>query len=97
MHYQPVISTIHCVHQVHVHHVHIRQEQAHEFVFTCECDGLLICDFEQWLLDCVRLQEVYGMSMCSVWADVWPPTVFLSLAYISAGDACQRVNKTTNK
>ncbi len=35
---------------------------------------------------------MYGMSMCSVWTDVWTPTVCLSLAYISAGDACQRVN-----
>ncbi len=43
------------------------------------------------LLDCVRLQEVYGM--CSIWADVWTPTVCLSLAYISAGDACQGNNK----
>ncbi len=42
------------------------------------------------LLDCVRQQEVYGM--CSVWAGVWTPSECLSLAYVSAGDACQGDN-----
>ncbi len=68
----------HTLCQVRVHHVHIRQEQAHEFIFTYEYDGLWTCDFQQKLLDRVRLHEVYGMSMCSVWAEVWPPTVCLS-------------------